>query len=271
MVDLVTAGEAFDDFVFYNLPALPAPGHELKTDAFLQTSGGGAVITAVAAARLGLRVHVASPLSRDAVARLRRERIGVTNLRRVNELPAVTVALSTRRDRRYVTFNGTTCRLPQRILAVLPRLRARHVHLALHPGRCRLWLSAIRRLRGRGATVSWDFGWNPDLPRDGDFGRLVDTLDYLFLNRDEARTYRARPRGGVAVIKLGAEGSRAVGAGIDLRTPAPRVRAVDTTGAGDVFDGAFLAATLCGEPLRAALRLANRTAAESTRHPGGLS
>jgi sugar/nucleoside kinase (ribokinase family) len=72
------------------------------------------------------------------------------------------------------------------------------------------------------------------------------------------------------VIRLGANGCRAVGAGIDLRVAAPRVRVVDTTGAGDVFNGAFLAARLRGEPLDRALRQANRLAAQSTRRPGGL-
>ena len=51
VLDLVTAGEAFDDFIFFDLDALPQPGHELKTNAFVRTVGGGAVITAVAAAR----------------------------------------------------------------------------------------------------------------------------------------------------------------------------------------------------------------------------
>ena len=270
MFDLICAGEAFDDFVFYDLAALPAPGTELKTESFVRTTGGGAVITSIAAARLGARVCALTAVSREGAARLRRGRVALTNLRRPNELPAVTVALSTRRDRRFVTFSGTNVRLPQRIIAALPRLRARHLHFALHPGRCRLWLRPLERIRAGGATISWDFGWNPDLARDRDLARLVDKMDLLFMNKLEAELYRPRPRHGLTIVKLGAAGCRATGPDVDIRVRAPRVRVVDTTGAGDVFNGAFLAGRLRGATLADALRRANEAAARSTRHAGGL-
>jgi ribokinase len=269
--DLVTAGEAFDDLVFFDLTALPAAGRELKTDAFVRTVGGGAVISAVAAARVGgLRVRVAAGLSVDAIRVLGRERIAATNLRRPGEPNALTVALSTRRDRRFVTFVGMNAQLPARVRRAVTAIRARHYHFALHPGRCRPWLRLLRRIRRRGATVSWDFGWNPDLARDPAFGELADALDYLFLNRAEARVYRCRARTGLTVTKMGAAGCRAIGNGVDLRIAAPRVRVVDTTGAGDVFNGVFLAARLQGASAAAALRAATRAAAQSTRHAGGI-
>ncbi|MGH7394804.1 MAG: carbohydrate kinase family protein, partial [Candidatus Methylomirabilales bacterium] len=59
---LVCAGEAFEDLVFFGLPRVPAPGEELKTSSVLRTVGGGALITAVAAARLGTRTRVVSGL-----------------------------------------------------------------------------------------------------------------------------------------------------------------------------------------------------------------
>ncbi len=270
VIDLVTAGEAFDDFVFYDLASMPSSGRELKTDRFAHGVGGGAVISAATAARLGARVGVLAGLSRAAARRLRGDGVPFRNLRRPHEPSALTVALSTRRDRRFITFVGMNDRLPGRIRAALPRVRARHVHFALHPGQCRAWLPSIARLRAGGATVSWDFGWNPDVSDDPAFRRLVDALDYLFVNRDEERAYRARTAAGVTVIKLGADGCRAIGRGIDVRVPAPRVRVVDTTGAGDVFNGAFLAARLTGAALLPAMRLATREASRSTRHAGGL-
>jgi ribokinase len=269
--DLITAGEAFDDLVFFNLTSMPAAGRELKTDALARTAGGGAVTSGVAAARAGARVRIVAGLSAAAARALRLDAVSIVNLRRPGESAALTVALSTRRDRRFVTFNGMNPQLPARILALVPRLRARHVHFALHPGRCALWLGALDRLHRAGTTTSWAFGWNPDLRRDRDFDRLVDGLDYLFANRDEARAYGCRPSRGMAVITLGAAGARAIGDGVDLRVPSPRVRAVDTTGAGDVFAGAFLAARLSGAPLERALRRATRAAAASTRRPGGLA
>jgi ribokinase len=282
MFDLVTAGEAFDDYVFYDLAGLPPPGQEVKTDAFARSPGGGAVITAVAASRLGLRCAVVSGLSSDAVRLLAAENVSVRNLRRSTEPAAITVALSTRRDRRFVTFNGMNGRLPARIRRVLPRIRARHVHFALHPGRCRPWIAAVAALRHRGTTSSWDFGWNPPLLRDSYFRALTQAIDYLLLNRAEALLYAGcRTPGGAidwwrrsprpAVITLGAGGSRVVGGGLEARAAVMRARVVDTTGAGDAFNAGFLAATLRGADLRAALRLGNRIGALSTRRAGGIA
>ncbi len=282
MFDLVTAGEAFDDLIFYALDRMPGGGEELKTQSFSRSPGGGAVITAIAAARLGLRCAVISALSEEGVRRLRDERVAIHNLRRHDEPSAITVALSTRRDRRFLTFNGVNDQLPARIRRLLPRISARHIHMAFYPRPCRPWIPMIAALRRRGITSSWDFGWNPRLVRDPEFRTLAASVDYLFLNRDEALIYAARTRlpdaldrwrrgSRLAVIKLGAAGSRIVGGGVNLRGSAARARVVDTTGAGDAFNAGFLAARLCGGDLHAALRLANHVGALSTRRPGGVA
>ena len=44
VLDLITAGEAFDDFVFHGLARLPRAGEEIKTDRLARSPGGGAVI-----------------------------------------------------------------------------------------------------------------------------------------------------------------------------------------------------------------------------------
>ena len=55
MHELLCAGEAFEDLIFVGLDRLPELGEEVKTDHFTATVGGGAVITAVTAARLGMK------------------------------------------------------------------------------------------------------------------------------------------------------------------------------------------------------------------------
>jgi hypothetical protein len=269
--------------VFHGLARLPRPGEELRTPAFARTVGGGTLITAVAAARMGARVNVLSALADIAVTRLKREDIGVTNLRRPAEAHAVSVALSTRRDRAFVTFDGVNTVLEERLLealeAKLPRVR--HVHLALGPRDLVSWRRVLDRCRSRGITTSWDFGWHDDLPLRRGFSALVGALDWVFVNEQEARHYsrastlvraclRWRMLARRTVIKRGARGAMVLDDAGVLRASALRGKVVDTTGAGDAFNGGFLAALLAGQRLEKCLRAGIRVGSMSTRAAGGL-
>lgn len=139
----------------------------------------------------------------------------------------------------------------------------------------------VARLKARGITTSWDFGWKESLLRDPGFADLMGAVDILFHNDQEALLY-ARKRsldaaldvwrrsGNLVVVKLGPQGSRCVSGRVDTAVPAKRVKVVDTTGAGDAFNGGFLAARLRGASLRNALALGNRIGTLSTQRAGGL-
>jgi len=271
-IDLVTAGDAFEDFVFADLPRLPRAGEELKTTAFARSPGGGPIITAVAAARLGLRCRVIAAVGPGSAQRLAREGVGVVNVRKRGEPLAITTAISTRTDRAFVTFPGVNDRIEPRIMRAVRRVSARHVHFALQPARCSRWVPAVRALRRRGVTTSWDFGWSDRLARDRGLRQLAAAVDILFLNAAERRLYRGLGAD-TTIVKLGAKGARIETRGTRRAEsiPAARVRAIETTGAGDVFNGAFLAAFLGGRSLRECARAGNRAAARSTRGPGGLA
>lgn len=72
------------------------------------------------------------------------------------------------------------------------------------------------------------------------------------------------------VVKHGDQGVHVVHRDVAVDVPADLVAPVDTTGAGDAFDGAYLAARLRGrEPITAA-RTATRAAARAVLHPGAL-
>jgi sugar/nucleoside kinase (ribokinase family) len=284
-VDLLAVGEAFEDLIFVGLPHMPRSGEELKTARFVSTIGGGAVITATAVSRLGLHAGVVSGLSRAAAAALRRDKVRVVNLRRAGEAHAVTVSLSTKRDRSFVTFNGVNDRLESRLPAAIARERATHVHFALAPRRCDRWLRIVAGLRAHGVTTSWDFGWSPSLRGARGFRELVAAVDVVFVNEAEAALYAGtgayagalgfwRRSARNTIIKLGARGSRWIAtapATLDVAVPAPRVKAVDTTGAGDAFNGGFLVGLLRRRPPRECLRIGNFIGARSTLAAGGVA
>lgn len=89
--------------------------------------------------------------------------------------------------------------------------------------------------------------------------------------RDAQAGLRAARRvfAGFLGVTVGAEGFRWLGEGDALRAePAPRVEAVDTLAAGDVFHGAFLLALAEGRDIAASARFANVAAAFKCRRFG---
>jgi len=287
---LVTAGEFFFDFIFYNLPRLPRMGEELVTDNFALELGGGAAISGITAARLGRKVEIATVLGDSSLDRFAREelerrgvRCGLLRHQR-GKIGGLTVAVSLRRDRYFLTAAGANRWVEDYLLSPATRAklaRARHVHFGLSPRGWGPFSRLVEYLHARGVTTSWDLGWHPEAARQAGFRRLFGRLSIVFLNRMEALRYSGAPTprkaldrmaqpGQCFVIKLGSEGAIAAAPdGSFHRAPALKVRAVDTTGAGDAFAGGFLHFWLEGAALSECLRVGNACGALSTTAPGG--
>ena len=90
---------------------------------------------------------------------------------------------------------------------------------------------------------------------------------------DPERALRAlrRRHAGVLVVTLGADGAAALDGDTFRLVPAFGVTAVDTTGAGDVFRGGLIYATLQGWPVVESLRFANAAAAASCLSLGAMA
>ena len=138
----------------------------------------------------------------------------------------------------------------------------------------------LQAARAAGLTTSLDTGWDGG----GEWMRLLAPclphVDLLFVNEDESRIlsgseypreaakfFRAHGASNV-VVKLGAEGCYVVSEHDEVRIPAFRVPVVDTTGAGDCFAGAFLAALHHGYSTFDAARFANAVGALSIQRLG---
>ena len=117
---------------------------------------------------------------------------------------------------------------------------------------------------------------------------LLGQLDWLVVNEIEAAALAGMPVPGPAearavaeqlrrrgprqvLVTLGAEGLVLAGPEGTLALPAPRVQAVDTTGAGDTVVGALAAALAAGRPLREALTRAQAAAALAVTRLGTQS
>ena len=112
-----------------------------------------------------------------------------------------------------------------------------------------------------------------DLGRAGTGQLLIrrEAIDVELLVSDTASRLQAASVGEI-VVKDGADPALVVAGGAETDVPALRVSdAVDTTGAGDSFNGGYLTARLAGHDPVTSAKLAHQTAAATVRVRGALA
>ncbi|MEU5094188.1 sugar kinase [Streptomyces sp. NPDC020996] len=190
-------------------------------------------------------------------------------------------------ERTFLTDSGASLRLDpgdwsDALLDGVARLHLSGYLLFSEPSRA-LVAAALRSARARGVPVSLDPASAGFLTRLGvdRFLRLVEGVDVLLPSRDEACLLTGLPDPEDAAVKLsrhvplvvakqGADGALVARSG-ELRARVPAVPATprDTTGAGDAFTGAFLAALLTGADPEHAAREGCRAGARAVERVGG--
>ncbi len=142
---------------------------------------------------------------------------------------------------------------------------------------------ALRRAKQFGLTTILNPA--PACPEAGS-GELLKLVDVLTPNEVEAAALaglgnsgtsplaaaqQLRQRGAaVVIVTCGADGCQIVAAETS-HVPARRVKAVDTTAAGDAFNGALAVALAEGRSLTEAVRWASAAAAISVTRPGAIA
>lgn len=280
--DVLVAGMLFFDAVFADLRRGPVLGQEHWTPHFAWTPGGIANF-AIAAARLGASTDVAAVIGDDELsglcrAALAREGIGTALLRRAPgwSIP-VSACMNYDGDRAIVT-GGTEA--PVALTDLLPTTGGRVA--ALHVDETTAdWVrtSAERGLRVF-ADVGWDAtgAWDPAVldAIDGAYAFTPNAHEAMAYTRTDDPVAAARAiaeRVPLSVVTRGADGVVAVDSstGEEVVVPPVRVRAVDATGAGDVFCAALAVASLEDRPLRERIDFAALVAAITVSRPGGAS
>ncbi|MEU7565054.1 PfkB family carbohydrate kinase [Streptomyces fradiae] len=293
MRGLLLVGDVVTDVVArYDGPL--APGTDTAARVRI-LPGGSAANAACWAARSGcpdvrLLGRVGAAEADWHAAALRRAGVRPLLVRDVEEPNGTVVALVDGRadgERTFLTDSGAVLRLAPADWE--PRLLdgVAHLHLsgylffaATSRETARLAMAAARE---RGVPVSVDpasagFAGQLGAAR---FLAAVDGADVLFPNADEAVLLTGLPepesaaaalsrRHRVVAVTLGGRGALVARAGeVVARVPARSVRPVDTTGAGDAFAGAFLAARLAGAAPAEAAEAGCRAGAEAVTVVGG--
>jgi len=268
---------------------VPGPGETVMGDRFAMGFGGKGANQAVMAARLGARVAMVGALGDDVYAdmtfdNLARQGVDATHVARVpgssgvapiwvepdgtnriivvggaNDAVDPAVAADAVRSMRRLDAVIGQLEIPQAVTtAAFQAARARGVVTILNPAPAASLDPALL------AASDWL------IPNETEFGILsgsgsVDPDDAAFA------AFSARV-GCRLVVTLGSRGAAVVGAdGTVTRVPAERVRAIDTTGAGDAFVGAFGYGLAAGFVEATAVRLGIACASDSVTRPGTQS
>jgi sugar/nucleoside kinase (ribokinase family) len=266
--DVVCVGAPFLDLTFVGLPAVPGPGEEVHADDLALTPGGAA-ITAVGAARLGLRAALLWPVGLDLAGRYLAAALaeeGVEWLGREVPRTAVTAVLPVAGDRAMATYEPPVAPSVDELRELDATAVVTGIGFAAAvPGSARVYVTSGFADSGSLAPAA--------LPPGACRALLVNAVEARRLTELDDPAAAAAELGRVAptvVVTLGAEGALEWHDGRIVRADAPAVDAVDTTGAGDLFAAAYVFADLAGLAGEERLALAALYAALSTRGVTGV-
>jgi sugar/nucleoside kinase (ribokinase family) len=290
---LLVVGDVVTDVVARRRGPL-AIGTDTAASIRMVPGGAGANVACWAAHRGCPEVRLLGRVGMDAAAWHERELIasGVRPRLVIDpEAPTGTVIClvdtAAAAERTFLTDSGASLRLEPGdwsdvLLDGVARLHLSGYLLFSEPSRALVAL-AVASARARGVAVSLDpasAGFLATLGRDR-FLALVEGVDVLLPSRDEACVLTGLPdpvdaaaelsrRVPLVVAKQGAEGALVARSGaVCARVPAVPARTRDTTGAGDAFTGAFLAALFAGAEPEGAAAEGCRAGALAVARVGG--
>jgi sulfofructose kinase len=279
--DVVGIGENSVD-VIYRLPAAVAPNTKIPITGRRVALGGQVVTTLATCAALGLRTAYVGAFGDDETgAGLREalERRGVDTrfcVERGARNRSAVILVDERSGDRTVLWErdtGLNLRADEIPTDVIATARALHVDDTDRTAT----MAAARIARRAGVPVTSDFDQitaaTSELLAAVSAPILAESMPGALTGEAELeRALRAlrRPEHQMICVTLGARGAMMLVGDRIHHAPAFNVTVVDSTGAGDVFRGAFIVAMLRGDPPDQILRFANAAAALACTREGAL-
>jgi len=257
------------------VPRFPAYAGKVAFEEEIVSPGGQVASAMAACARLGLRAKYIGAVGDDErgriqMASLAEAGINLDHVQRRANCPnqSAYIIIDRSTGERTVLWSRPDClRIDPAEIAPEHILCARLLHIDGHDTPAVEHAARIARQAGIPVTVDVDTIYHG-------FDRVLPYVDYLIASsefpsqwtnqRDPFRaleTIQKEYGMRVAAMTLGAHGSLALEDGRFAYSPAYVVNCVDTTGAGDVFHGAFCYSVLQGMSLSEALDFSNAMAA----------
>jgi len=277
--EVVVVGSLNDD-VLVQVDRLPAPGETVTGGRLTRAPGGKGANAAVAAARLGARTSLVGAVGDDREGELARASLrgagvddGAVVVVAGTPTGVAAIMVDARGENVIAVASGANDELtPEAVRAGLERL-ARPDSLVL--ANLEIPDTAIAAAAAHCRAAGLRFVLDPAPARPLAPGVLA-ACTVLTPNRGELEALGRTPE---ELLRAGADAVAVTlgGDGVELhvpgarprRRPAPRVQAVDTTGAGDAFAAALAVALARGRELGDAVALASAAGALATRAVGG--
>ena len=227
----------------FNVDALPRPGETVLAASLTNAPGGKGGNQAVAAARAGARVQFVGAVGDDPAgeqlrAHLRANGVGLEGVVELKGPSGTAViVVEAGGENTIVVAPGANGRLTPdawAMPAVLGECEVLLIQLEIPVATA---VAAARAARSAGAVVIVNA--SPGGQDQATLTELAAAADVVIVNEAEAAGWSWEPAH--LVVTLGARGARYVGTDGEFAVPAPAVKAVDTTGAGDVFAGVLAA------------------------------
>ena len=284
---ILVIGSLNMDFIA-RVPRFPLPGETVLGESFARAPGGKGANQAVAASRLGGAVRMIGRVGDDEFGRflrgtLEEAHVDATEARADpgSSTGLAFILVNTEGQNSIVAIQGANLTIRREDIRSLGNLLDEAAILLVQ-----LEIpvesveEALRQARQRGVRVVLESGPPRRLPDE-----LLGQVDVLSPNETELASIVDREvrspdevEGAVdqvlslgvgsVVLKLGEQGCLVATPQMRERIAAFRVRAVDTTGAGDAFTAALAVALTEGNGLRDAATFANAAGALATTRPG---
>ncbi len=282
-VDLLCMGEPMLEF--NQLPAGPD-----GTRHYLQGFGGDTSNAAIAAARQGARVGYVTALGQDMpgdsfINLWQREGVDTATVLRTEHYQTGVYFVTHDRDgHHFLHYRAnsaaamfTAADVPEAAIASARILYVSGISQGISAFACDACFAAIGIARRNGVKLAYDTNYRPRLWPPARAAAVMHAAmagaeyampgleDVTILtgltDPDAMLDFYLRLGCRVVVLKMGQSGAFLATPDMRERIPAHPVRAVDATGAGDTFCGAFLARMLAGDAPAAAARYAGVAAA----------
>jgi ribokinase len=283
---IVVVGSSNTDMIV-KLDRIPKPGETRLGGEFITAAGGKGANQAVAAARAGGAVTLVARVGRDmfgerAVAGLAENGVNVDHLQ-YDKCPSGVALIFVAKDgeNSIAVASGANAKLsPVDVRKAKSAFTKAHVVMMQLESPLETVQAAADLAAARGALVILNPAPARPLP-----DKLLKKVTILTPNESEvelltgvvvksdascARAAEILRRKGVetVIITLGANGAFVASPESQQRVAGFKAKAIDTTAAGDVFNGALAVALAEGSPLIAAVRFANAAGALSVTRIG---